>query len=628
MLQQIRSNLQGIVARVVIGLITIPFVLWGVDAFFLDSGNPDVAKVNGKAISELELNQQVYRQRQQILARMGDNVDSSQIDEAALRGPVLDQLVQQRMFESAAEDSDLLIPDQVVDQMILQQPEFHVDGSFSPQRFDALVRGSGMTPIQYKDAMKKQLLVNQLLSGLAATEFVTSTDLELAARISAQKRDIAYVLMTMEKAEQAVSLDPSEVKTYFDAHPQEFTTEEKVSVEYIRMRLEDFYPELEEGEIREVYETSIADNEAVMRRRAAHILLETGEEKSAADIQQQLEAIAARVASGEDFGDLAREYSDDIGSREAGGDLGFSDGTAFPEAFEEALGELEVGAVSGPIETDSGWHLVKLLDVERAEVADYASRRDEIRQALQIEKAEPLYAIKLEELKDISFNAADLESVSEQLSLQTETSSPFTRAGANEGLFAESRLVAEAFSSIVLEQGANSEVVELSPSEAVVLRVAQREPATPIPFADVEQQLGARLHREKATEFMVQQAEDLLGAVREGQSLAALAEKQGLDFQQFSEINRETATQLPREIAEAAFRLSPPEGEKPNFIIRPLADGRVALIGVDKVVPGSLADLDTDSQQGMKRLLARYRSERVLESYRMSLQDIADIERL
>jgi peptidyl-prolyl cis-trans isomerase D len=627
MLQKIRSNLQGIVARVIIGLITIPFVLWGVDAFFLDSGNPDVAKVNGKAISELELNQQVYRQRQQMLARMGQDVDPSQIDEAALRGPVLDQLVQQRMLESAAEDSDLLIPDQVVDQMILQQPEFQVDGSFSPQRFDALVRGSGMTPTQYKDVMKQQLLVNQLLSGLAATEFVTSTDLELAARISAQKRDIAYALMTMEQAEQKVSVDPAEVKTYFDDHPQEFTTEEKVSVEYIRLRLEEFYPEIEEDEIRAVYDASLADNGAV-RRRAAHILLETDEGKSDEDSRQQLEAIAARIASGESFNDLAREFSDDIGSRETGGDLGYSDGSAFPEAFEKALEELEVGAVSAPIQTDSGWHLVKLVEVEEADVADYASRRDEIKQALQVEKAEPLYAIGLEELKDISFNAADLDSVAEQLSLQTQTSPQFTRGGASEGLFAESRLVAEAFSSIVLEQGANSEVVELSPSEAVVLRIAEREPATPIPFSDVEQQLSERLHREKATEYMVQQAEDMLGAVREGQPLVALADEEGLDFQQFTDISRENASQLPLEIAEAAFQLSPPEGGKPNFVIRPLTDGRVALIAVNKVVPGSLADLDADSQQGMKRLLSRYRSERVLQSYRSSLQDAADIERL
>ncbi len=628
MLQQIRSNLQGIVARVVIGLITIPFVLWGVDAFFLDSGNPDVAKVNGITISEIELNQQVYRQRQQLLARMGDDVDASQIDEAALRGPVLDQLVQQRMLESAARDNDLLIPEQLVDQMILEQPEFQQDGAFSPQRFDALVRGNGMTPAQYKEAMKKQLLVNQFLSGLAATEFVTDVDLELAASISTQKRDVSYALMTMEQAEEKVAVDPAEVKQYYDEHPQEFTTEEKVSVQYIHLRLEDYYPELEESEIREVYNASIAESDGGTRRRAAHILIAADQGESDEEIRQQLEAIAGRIAAGEPFSDLARERSDDIGSREAGGDLGYSDGTAFPKAFEKVLGELEVGEISAPVKTDSGWHLVKLLEVEEADVADYASRRDEIVQTLQVEKAEPLYAIKLEELKDISFNAADLDSVAGQLALQTETSALFSRSGTSEGIFADSRVVAEAFSKVVLDQGANSEVVELSPSEAVVLRTAEREPAAPIPFADVEQQLGERLHREKATDYMVQQAEEMLEAVRAGQQLAELAKGRGLEFREFSDISRDNINELPMEIAEAAFRLSPPESGSANFVIRPLADGQVALVAVNKVVPGSLADLDTGRQQGMKRLLARYRSERLLESYRNSLQESADIERL
>jgi peptidyl-prolyl cis-trans isomerase D len=162
----------------------------------------------------------------------------------------------------------------------------------------------------------------------------------------------------------------------------------------------------------------------------------------------------------------------------------------------------------------------------------------------------------------------------------------------------------------------------------VVLRAAEREPAAPIPFSEVEQQLSERLHREKATAYMVQQAEEMLEAVRAGQQLAELAESRGLEFREFSDISRENVNELPLEIAEAAFRLSPPESGKANFVIRPLADGQVALVAVNKVVPGSLADLDSSRQQGMKRLLARYRSERLLESYRNSLQESADIERL
>jgi peptidyl-prolyl cis-trans isomerase D len=628
MLQQIRSSLQGIIARVIIGLITIPFVLWGIDAFFLDSGNPDVAKVNGKAISELELNQQVYRQRQQMLARMGDRIEASQIDEAMLRGPVLEQLVQQRMLESVAESSDLLISEQVIDQMILQQPEFQEDGKFSPQRFDMLVRGSGMTPVQYKAAMKQQLLVNQLLSGYAATEFVTDTDMELAARISAQQRDIEYALMTMDQALAEVVVEPAEVQAYYADHPDEFTNPEKVAVEYIQLRLQDFHPEIEESEVRAAYDASIGDADLTSRRRAAHILLDPADGVSDEQQREKLVAIATRITAGESFDDLAREYSDDLGSRDTGGDLGYTDGSAFPEEFEDVLANLEIAEVSDPVKTEAGWHLVKLLEVEKAEVADYASRRDEIREQLLLAKAEPQYAVKLEELKDVSFNAADLASVAKQLDLATSTSAPFSRSGEVQGLFADKRVVAEAFNSIVLEQGANSEVVEISPTEAVVLRVAERQPSTPIPLADVEADLGERLHREKATEYMVQRAKELLASVNGGQALAELAESKSLEYQQFTGISRENISDVPAEIAAAAFQLSPPVAGGENYAVRTLADGTVALVGVTKVAPGALVDLDTASQDSLKRLLARYRAERVVESYRASLQDSADIEML
>ena len=195
--------------------------------------------------------------------------------------------------------------------------------------------------------------------------------------------------------------------------------------------------------------------------------------------------------------------------------------------------------MSAPIKTDAGWHLVKLVEVEQAEVPTYESRREDILSQLQLDKAEPLYAVKLEELKDISFNAPNLTSVAEQLALETKTSSMFGRAGMAAGLFAEKRLVAEAFTSVVLEQAVNSEVVEISPTTAVVLRLAERKPSEQIPLAEVSDSLTERLHTEKTTAFMVQRAEDVLLAVQGGQLLSVMADNEGLDYARFRGISRD-----------------------------------------------------------------------------------------
>lgn len=628
MLQRLRSSLQGIIARFIIALITVPFVLWGVDAFFLDSGNPDVAEVNGKAITEQELSQQVYRQRQQMLARMGDQVDASQVDEAMLRGPVLEQLVQQRLMEATAEERGLVISDAMVDQVILQQTDFQEDGVFSPQRFDVLVRGNGMTPTQYKQSIKRQLLINQLMSGLVASEFVTPAELELSASITGQKRDIEYALLELGEVRETMTLDEDEVQSYYDSHPQEFVTPEQVAVEFIELKLEDYYPELEEEEVRAVYEGEVAEMDLGSRRRAAHILIETSDEQDAAAVQQQLSDVRARILAGEDFAAIAKQLSQDIGSREMGGDLGYTDGSAFPEAFEEALTTLEVGEISEPVETEAGWHLVKLTEIEQADVPSFDERRAAIAQRLQEAKAEPQYAVKLEELKDISFNAADLASVAEQLQLKTQTSGLFSREGDEAGLFADNRLLVEAFSSTVLEQGANSEVVELSPSHAVVVRLAQRQPSQPVPFAEVESELSSRLIDQKTTAYMEQRANDILTAIEGGQQLKAMAESESLDYQRIADASRENIGDMPMEIAAAAFQLNPPVAGEARYTTQTLNDGNVVIIALNRVELGSLADLDDASRQNMRRILDRYRSERLVQAYRTSLQSSADIEML
>ena len=627
MLQKIRSNIQGVMARIIIGLITIPFLLWGVDAFFLDSGDPDVAEVNGKTISEWELKRQVYRQRQQILARGGEDIDPSQIDETRLRGPVLQGLIQQRLLEQAAESRNFYISEGMIDAIILQQPDFQVEGRFSPARFEALVRSNSMSPADYKIAMKNQLLVNQLLSGFGSTEFVTPSELKFAVQLSGQERDIDYVLLSLDDAREQVSVETAVVREYFDAHPDEFMTEEQVELEYIELTLAGFYPDLEESDIEAAYAAEIADATATTRRRAAHILLEVGEQRTAEEAQAQLAELAGRIQEGGEFAALALEFSEDIGSREMGGDLGYSDGNAFPEAFELSLAELQVGEVSAPLETGAGWHLVTLVELQKSEPPTFEARREAITQQLKLSKAEPLYAVKLEELKDISFNAPDLQSVATELDLDAKKSDFLNRDGADQGLFADQRLVAEAFTTTVLEDGANSEVVEISETQAVVLRIMQRVAPQPVPYGEVEEAILGRLREDGARELVQQRAEKLMEAVRSGNSLATSAEAEGVEYKSYTALSREKLGDASPGVVAAAFQMSPP-ADAPNVAIKSLPDGSTAVIALVKVVPGSLTDIEEDHRRNLQQLLGRFRSEQAVAGFRATLQESADIELL
>ena len=262
MLQKIRSNLQGVVAYLIVGFLVLVFALWGVEAFFLGESSVDVAEVNGETISELELNQAIYRQRQQLLARMGDQADPSQIDETMLRGPVLQELIGQRLLRQQALANDLVVSEAMANQHIRQRPEFQIDGVFSQERFDALVRANAMTPAKYRAVLIDDLQINQMLTGLAGSALVTERELEMMFAVMEQKRDIETAVLRAELGRKQVELDEGEADTYYREHGDEFLTEEQIQVEFIEMRLADFYPEVDEQSIVAAYEASIAQLES------------------------------------------------------------------------------------------------------------------------------------------------------------------------------------------------------------------------------------------------------------------------------------------------------------------------------------------------------------------------------
>lgn len=625
MLQRIRNNVQGLMAKIIIAIIIVPFALFGVDALFQQSGAPEVATVNGLAITEPELNQAIVRQRQALLQRMGQNADFSQLDDDVLREPVLESLINQKLLQSAAETNKIVVTDAMVDQAIRQRPEFQEEGRFSPELFTNLLRNNGWTPLQFKQLLRSEIESTFLLSAYVSTEFVTNADMALAAEINGQKRDFEFAVLTREQGKQFVSVGEDEVKSYFEANPEEFMTKRSLSVDYIELKVEDFKPEISEEDIRAAYDSSLAQSSEASQRRAAHLLLASSSERSEAETVALIEEIQQRLAQGEDFTALVTEYSEDIVSKTMGGDLGYTDGSAFPDEFEQALAELEIDQVSEPVETDAGWHFIKLTELEAVEAVPFEQARDGILAQLQEEKAEPAFALKLEQLKDLSFNAPDLDTVAEDLSLVVQNSGFFGSTGASTGLFADNRLVAQAFSDFVLDEGANSEVVELSPGHAIVLRVnTLREPEA-IPYDAVRAGIEARLLAEKASDFINQRGSDILVAVEQGQLLSALAESENAQYKALEAQGRDPVEGVSPEIQSFAFELHPVEGETAAQV-QTLANGDVAVVRVSKVQPGSLADLDAASQTNLALYLQRYRADRIMRAYQRSLRESAEIE--
>jgi len=620
MLQNIRDNIQGTVAKVIMALIVIPFAVFGVDAFFR-GGVPEVARVNGQAITEPELAHGIELERRRLLGKMQDKVDANQLDEGRLREPVLESLIERKLLGQAAQRAGFVVGDATVNQIIIDTESFHENGVFSQARFQGILASNGISAGQFRDMVREDVLISQVLDGIGASEFVTGLELSEVARLTEQSLDVRYLVVPLSGVESGVVVPEERIAEYFEENKSEFRTEETVTVDFLELKLEDLYQPVDEQVLRQEYERRMTGFKGAGERRAAHIMISSLPDSQA---QERLEALRKRVAAGEDFAALARDNSEDVGSAANGGDLGFSKGDAFPPEFEEALNSLDPGEVSAPVKTGSGWHLVKLVEVRQEKAPSFGEMRAELERDLQRQAAEPLFVSRSEQLADLTFNSDDLSEASRELGLELQHSAPFGRRG-GEGLFSDARVIAAAFGTEVLENAQNSERIELGNDHVVVLRVARHDPSRQQELGEVRERIRDLLAEAMVREKAQARGQALLAQLADGKTIGELAKAGGFESKSLQRAGRAT-TELPRELGRALFS-APRDENGAGSGTAVTGGGDVIVFAFDNFREGSVADLKPDERTLMARLLAKSRGREVVADYEKSLRDGADIRK-
>lgn len=621
MLQNIRDNIQGTMAKIIIALIAIPFVLFGVDAFFT-GGTPEVATVDGESITEPELARSIELQRRRLLAEMQDKIDPAMLEESFLREPVLNSLIERKLLEKTARDASFRVGEAMVNQVIVDDPNFQEDGVFSQARFQGILASNAMSPDFYKDMLREELLISQLMGGISGTEFVTEREMQDLARITQQSLDLRYLTVPVAAMAAEVSVGEAEVENYFEENREEFRTEEAVTVEYLELKLEDLFEPIPEQTLREEYALRADDFKGSVERHAAHILIANQPDNEA---QAKLSELRQRIEAGEDFAALAKEFSEDAGSAGSGGDLGFSAGDAFPPEFEEALAALEPGQLSAPVQTDAGWHLIQLLDVRTTEGPSFEEVRSDIEAELQRRAAEPVFVARSEQLADLTFNSEGLGEAADELNLTPKRSAPFSRRG-GEGVFADARVIKAAFSAEVLDDKQNSELLELAPDHVMVLHVVEHEPSRRQELAEVRERIVEVLKESLIRKRAAAVAEEVLASLRSGKSVEDAALERGYEWQTVPG-HRRGADGVASELSRAAF--STPRATAGSTLGRAeQPNGDVIVFEISNFREGSLADLGMEQQLALRRAIQSARGREVSEHYLNRLRESADIERL
>ena len=618
MLDSFRHNMKGIAFGIVI-LIAIVFAFSGIGSLSMSGSGADTAvTVNGEKVTELSVLRAISSEKRRILSE-NEGLDAALLQDELIRPQVVEQIIGRRLFSQAAKSAGMGVSSRTTSKLLLGTPAFQSDdGRFDQDLYLYTIRAQGYTSGTFLEMLKDDLLVEQYVRGFVASSFITGNELDLIASITEQQRDYYYLTLPLQPAVDAVELSDEQIAAYYEANKQRYQAAEQVVIDYIELSPELFSAtqNVAEKQVRARYEEQRDSLESTTSRQAAHILLAEPSDAVLTEINEKL-------AAGDSFAALAKEYSEDVGSADFGGDLGYTSGDTFPESFEAALESLQVGEVSAPVSTDSGTHLIKLLDIQEQTV-DFDSERARIEQELITELTDVWLVEKLANLKELSYNAENLSQIAADLGLTAQVSEPFTRAGAA-GISANPAVLKAAFSSEVFEDSYASEVLDLGNDRYLVLKLNKAIPARQKDLAEVQGAVVASLTDQLARASLAARGAELLARVDSGEKIEAVAKAQDLDWQVVLDAKRSTGG-LNSEIKRFAFQLPATATEDlvESFYSRSGDFVVVALTGVDA---GDSSKLSKEQKASLSYAGVSSTGGRELQAVQQSLLSDADIER-
>jgi len=625
MLQAIRDRVTGIVAIFILGLLAVPFVFFGLDSYVQSVPQDAVAQVGDSEIKVSDFQAEFSRYRAQLRQQQGDAYDELQANRPEARREFLESMIDRRLLLQHAQSMGMAISANTIADVIRNVPAFQIDGRFDSEIYRQRIIATGQSPSAFERELAGDLLVQELPAAVSSSVIVTGADVDRWLRVQMEMRQISYATIQSRAFNEEVSISESEVDAFYQENQGQFMRPERVSVEYIELDTRDMAEtiEVEEDVLRQRYDATQARFMTPERRNASHILITAGDERTEDEARALAQSLLERLESGAEFAELAEEYSDDPGSAPQGGNLGWIEPDVMMPEFEAALYDLQPGDIAGPVETEFGWHLIRLDEIDEPRGQTFAEARSEILEEVREERADDLYIELSDRLIDLVYaDPTGLEAVAEDLGLELQQAGPFSRFSA-EGLMANPRVLEAVFSDLVLIERQASEPVEIDPNHAVVVRVTGHQPSEPRPLEDVADEIRSRLVRDAAREAARAYASGLVERIRSGdETLEQVAEAEELELQQQEATRR--SFELGSQVLDTLFSLPrPAEGESMLEVIP--NTGNWMLVRLEEVVPGNPEEADDAQRQSARQQIRFTRSSLELEGLMQWLRENTEI---
>ncbi len=562
-------------------VICIPFALFGIGSYFSGGGPDYAAKVNGEKVS-LGAFQNAYQTENARMRQMfGGQIPEGFNSVSMIGNQAMNSVITQEVLRQSTVDNGFAVSDESVASNLFAIEAFNVDGKFDPERYQMQLQSMGVSAAEFEEQYRVDLVMQQLQNSIVSTGFSLPDEERLVKSLRDQKRNLSYISMDLAKKAETIEVSDEDIATYYDDNVSQYNNPEKVIVEYIELNIDDLKADIEvtDADLNGYYDANKTQWVAPELRDASHILLSLDSDASDGDVEEkQGEALALieRLNSGESFEDLAREFSDDTGSAENGGSLGeFGEGVMVP-AFEEAAFSMAVGELSAPVRSDFGFHIIRLDNIIGERGKSFEEVKEEVEDLFRAEAAENRFYEVSEQLQNAAYENSDsLEPAAEETGLQVETSD-WIDSTTTEGLGSNRQVLAAALTDDVLNNGLNSETVELGEYHSVVLRTLEHEPPSPKPLDEVKADIQLALQNERATEQLTELANKIVEDLAAGGDPAEIAGANEAEYHETQSVSR-SSTEVDRELVRTVFTMPKPDTTGPVYETVTTSDGNMAV---------------------------------------------------
>ena len=633
MLTAIRERATGWIAWAIVILISIPFALWGINSYFEGGSETPVATVNGTEISVYAYQEELANQRQLLANQFGGSIDTALLDSLGIKEQVIQNLVDNRLLSLYADDRNYRISNAQLMDIIQDVPAFQEEGGFSQDLYQDVLAANRLTPQGFEESQRATAAMSQIQVGISETSFFTEVERDRILELLDQSRVVQFARISGELFADQINIDDAEIAQYYNDNVEQYQNPERIKVDYIELSIDSLSRSVEpsDEEISEHYEQTKGRYQMAETRKASHILIAVSASASEEERQEKLAKaadIAKRAQSGEDFAELAAALSDDPGSSINGGDLGVITRGQMAKPFEDAVYSMVEGEISNPVETQFGYHVVKLTTVDEGKQQPLNEVIDKVESDLRIVQAEELFSELAESFKNLVFESPeDIQVSANELGLEVMTSDWFT-AQSGEGIAVEPMVRQAAFSEDVLGEGLVSQAIEIGFDKLIAVQKFEYESANAKPLESVKDDIETTLLTSKAREQAKMHGEalleDIATSVRSKEDWISFTTDQELSVESLPAHRSDIPEEL-QDLGDAVYALSAPlPGEVRSGGLE-VGNGDYVLYALESISPGN-AELAEATERTMveQQLMARDGADAYI-NFRSGLRDTSEI---